>query len=131
MNERLELTDNTFSFIKKLSEGNPGAISVCVSLLKNMEHVDPDNLFGGLGGLLSLDTHKIYGSRIWMFYKDFCKENIALVITMMRAIQLGLITSSQLDNAIDNYGAGIDMDDIIVKVKKRLPAFNLDGAKEI
>jgi len=128
MNDRIELTDNSFSAIEKLSEGNPGAISVCVNLLKNTAHIDPDSAFGGLGSLLSLDSNRIYGSRIWMFYKDFCKENIAFVILSMRAHQLGIITSSQLDSAIDNYGAGIDLNDITEKVKEQLPKFNLEGA---
>ena len=127
MNDRIELTDNTFSAISKLNEGNPGALSVCVSLLKDMEHIDPDNAFGGLGGLLSLDSNRVYGSRIWMFYKDFCKESIAVVIMMLRARQLGIITSNQLNTAIDNYGAGIDIDNVAIKVKEQLPNFNLLG----
>jgi len=127
MNDRLELTDTAFSAIEKLSEGNPGALSVCMNLLKNTASIDPDSAFGGLGSLLSLDSNRIYGSRIWMFYKDFCKENIALVILVMRAHQLGIVTSNQLDDAIDNYGKGIDMSDVAIKVQEMLPNFNLEA----
>jgi hypothetical protein len=124
MNEKIELKNTTMTAIIKMSEGNPGALTVCLRLLKEVPYYDPDNIMEGLGVLLLLDTLGIYGSRIWMFYKDFCKENIGHVILVMRAYQLGIITQAQVDTAIDNMGAGIDINNIGNKVKAELPNFN-------
>ena len=130
MNERIGLKDTSMDVMIKLSEGNPGAISVCANLLKNTSKHDPDAFMGGIGSLLMLDTLNVYGSRIWMFYKDFCKEDVGTMVLMLRAFQLGFISRQELDNAIDRRGAGIDIDDIGKKVKERLPNFILPIAKK-
>ena len=125
MNERIGLKDTTTDVVTKLSEGNPGALSVCINLLKNTSNHDPDAIMGGTGSLLMLDTLNIYGSRIWMFYKDFCREEIGTMILMLRAFQLGFVTRLELNTAIDRMGTGIDIEEITKKVKEFLPNFNL------
>lgn len=124
MNERIGLKDTTISAIMKLSEGNPGAIRVCTEMLNKSERIDPDSALGGLGALLSLDTHKIYGSRIWMLFKDVCKEDMVKTLAVLRSCQLGFLSDVDFNHAIDNYGAGIDIDDLYTQVKERLHTFN-------
>jgi hypothetical protein len=124
MNTKIELTDNGISATNKISEMNPGAMKVCISLLENAEEVDPDNALGGIGCLLSLDAHGIYGASIWMLYKDVCGEDIVKTIAVLRSVQLGLLEESKLIHAIENRGDGIIVDDLYNLVKERLPAFN-------
>jgi hypothetical protein len=124
-NERITGTDTIQDIVVKMSEGNPGAISVMVQLIESSPIVDPQALMGGLGSLLSLDTLNIYGSRIWMLYKDVCGQDIAKTIGLLRAWQLGIVTQSNLNHAIDNYGEGIDVDDTLSKVVEQLPEFKL------
>ena len=76
--------------------------------------------------VLNMDTLEIYGSEIWMLYKDVCKENIVHTIAMLRAFQLGIVGKVSLKTAINNYGEGIDLDKILVSVTERLPDFNLN-----
>ncbi|KKM06858.1 hypothetical protein LCGC14_1739770, partial [marine sediment metagenome] len=113
---RLELSDSTTDAIVKMSEGNPGALSVCMQLLTKIAEIDPDLTMGGLSTLLLLDTLGIYGSEIWMLYKDVCGEDIADTITILRGYQLGFIDENKLRHAINNRGDGIIVDDVLRQV---------------
>jgi hypothetical protein len=73
-----------------------------------------------------MDTHGVYGHRIWMLYKDVCGENIENMLAVLRACQLGIITDQTMNHAIDNYGDGLDVPAILGKVKEQLTEF---GAK--
>lgn len=109
--------------IVEMCEGNPGALRVLMGIMKNTETIDPDNALGGLGTVLMLDTFGIYGSRIWMLYKDVCGESIANTIGVLRAVQLGLVSQATMDQAINNQGAGLDVYATVQKVKAELPRF--------
>lgn len=123
-NTRIELTDTSMSATMKICEGNPGAMSVCVELFKNGDKIDPDAALGGLSCLLSLDTHSIYGSHIWMLYKDVCGENITKTIAVLRSVQLGFLSEEKLHAAIINRGDGIDVENLYDRVKIQLPKFD-------
>jgi hypothetical protein len=124
---RLDFTDTVLSMVKKLSEGNPGAIKVIAFLFEKGEAIDPDCAFGsGLLPVMSLDTYGIYGPRIWMLYKDVCGESITYTLAVLRAVQLGLMRESVMNHAIDHRGEGIDVADVLTQVRKELPRFAFD-----
>lgn len=131
MRERIKLTDSTPGAVVKLAEGNPGAVVVCVELLKQTPVVDPDSALGGLGSLLSLDSLGLYGSDIWLLYKDICGEDIAKMIAMLRARQLGFLSKQQLVGAIKAAGAredtGLDVESLLKQVQEKLPRFGAEG----
>jgi len=120
---RIELSDTIQDIVVKLAEGNPGALSVCVQMLTETEKIDPDAILKGLSGLLMLDTLGIYGSEIWILYKDVCGEDITDTIAILRGFQLGIVTENQLHYAIQNRGNGLDINDVLNQVKKQLPNF--------
>ncbi len=107
--------------IIKLAEGNPGAIRVCTEIYTKGAEIDPD--CRPLLHLLGFDTLEIYGSRIWMLYKDVCKHSLTHTIGMLRAQQLGFLSRKQLDHAIDNWGEGLDIEALMHQVRERLPDF--------
>ncbi len=121
--ERIQLTDSPKDMIIKLSDGNPGAVSVLMQLLTRSAAVDPDSAFGPFTYLLNLNAFGIYGPRIWMLYKDVCHEDIVSTMAVLRATQLGIITRATLKHAIDNYGDGLSVSSIMEQVKKELPDF--------
>ena len=123
MSERIQLTDSTMDVCMKMSEGNPGALTVIMSLMRDAQKIDPDNWMPGLGEVLSLDSLGIYGSKIWMLYKDVCGEDLVKMCAVMRSWQLGITSQQSLIHAIDNRGDGLDVDDLLKQVKTRLPAF--------
>lgn len=122
-NERIKLDMSMMDVVAELSEGVPGALVVCMRMLKDGDTIDPDNMLGGVGSLLSLDSQGIYGSRIWMLYKDVCGEDLTKTIALLRATQLGFVSDTDLDHAVDNRGAGVDVDALYAQVQERLPAF--------
>jgi len=122
-NPRIQLTDTPKSAMVKLSEGNPGAITVLIGLVTQGPTIDPDAAFGPLAHIFSLDTSGIYGSRIWMFYSDVCKKDLKYMIAVLRAVQLGILDESIMNHAIDNHGKGLNLDEILIKVIECLPDF--------
>lgn len=124
MKTKITLEDSPMDILLKMSEGNPGALSVCMQLLEKGGQIDPDSALGGLGPIMTLDTLNIYGSRIWMLYKDVCGESLSKMVAVIRGSQLGYVTSVQIQHAIENYGDGINVEEICAAVAKRLPRFN-------
>ena len=81
VSERIKATDTARDVFLKLSEEtpnggafNPGGLNVCMQIMEKGAKIDPDCPFPLLA-LLSFDTLGIYGSRIWMLYKDVCKQD--------------------------------------------------------
>jgi len=109
--------------VSKLAGGNPGAVVVCSAILKEGEGIDPDGLLGGLGLVLMLDTFGIYEDKIWMLHKDVCGQDLQKTIGLLRSCQMGLLPESALRDAIDNRGRGIDVDELIDRLREILPNF--------
>ena len=120
---KIQETDTMLDSLTKMAEGNPGAITVLMQIMTEAERIDPDSFMGSFGAILSLDTQNIYGSRIWMLYKDVCGENITDTIGLSRAVQMGIISIATLNMAIDNYGKGLDVEDTMKKLRNDLPNF--------
>jgi hypothetical protein len=113
----------------KMAEGNPGAITVCLKMMREGRAIDPDSFAGGFTGVLAMDTYGIYGSRIWMLYKDVCGENLEATLAVLRACQLGLLRESVMHHAIDNYGEGVDVPSLLAEVKGQLGLFGVKEAQ--
>ncbi len=125
--ERITLEDTTLSAMMKLSEGNPGALSVLSRCLNEAQTIDP--IPEPIMGLLMLDTFGIYGSDIWILYKDICGSSLALFLAVERAIQFGIVPEATVKRAI---AAGYDQKIIDPKklreqVREELPTFDAVG----
>lgn len=120
---RIDLNDDIQKIIYKISEGNPGALTVIMRSIKEVRVIDPDSALCEYGPLLLLDSFGIYGSNIWVLYKDCCLQEIVLFLACLRALQLGLISDSEIDDAILNNGLGFDPKYVLEKVQKELPCF--------
>lgn len=127
MKTKIQMTDSTMDMMVKMSEGNPGALTVCMRILQQTRQIDPDNALEGLGPIFALDTLNLYGSKIWMLYKDVCGEDVSRMLALLRGNQLGFVTDEQIQHAVENYGEGIDLSDVCKKVTDRLPNFNLEA----
>ena len=122
MKNKIELTDNGMDMLLKLSEGNPGALSVCMQVLEKGSKIDLDSA-SPIITLLTFDDLGIYGSRIWMLYKDVCHEDLTNMLGVLRGHQLGYVTEWQLNHAIDHRGNGLDVESVLSQVKEFLPNF--------
>lgn len=118
--ERITLDDTMMNIVMKMADGNPGAVTVITRLI--VDKNDPDDWAGGFGKLLSLDSHGIYGSNIWVLFKNVCDQSILNVVTVLRAVQLGLYSERDLWNCIDNC-TPLDCERLLSSVRKELPRF--------
>lgn len=110
-----------------IADSNVAAMDVCSTLLKKAGEIDPDALFGGRMYLEELDVCNIYGERVNTLFTDVCSGDIGKMIAVLRAHQfssLAGVTTEALNRAIDNRGAGIDVDAVVAAVQARLPRFN-------
>jgi hypothetical protein len=64
----LALTDSGQDLVLKMSEGNPGAISVLMRLLGG----DPQSVMR----ILDLDDMNMRGSQIWVAFKDYAGQDL-------------------------------------------------------
>lgn len=90
-NERITLEMSMTDMLIAMSDGNPGAMSIVAMLYREGGAIDPDSALGGLGPILFLDTLGIYGSRIWMLCKDICRNDLRIMIAVLRGCQLGFL----------------------------------------
>ena len=95
---KIQLTDSLQEVVFKMSEGNPGAISILMQLLNNPQVCEPANPFMVI---LTLDSYEIYGSNIWIMYKDLCGEDIEIFETLFRHIQMGIMPLEVLKKHIN------------------------------
>jgi hypothetical protein len=125
----LKIEDSTSEIIKKMSQMasgsyNSGATVVMIDMIKQGQFIDPDSWAGGLSSILLMDGWDIRGEKIWMLYKDVCKEDMVKTIGLLRACQMGIINQAALITAIMNCGQGVDVDDCLTKLQEKLPNFN-------
>lgn len=130
--ERIEMSDTTFDIIKKMSDGNQGAMMVLMRMLQS--NVDPDSAFGPLGAILSLDSFRIYGTDIFVLSNDICDGQMNKMIAVLRAVQLGLFDRKTLREACSKQdGSGrmlIPVEELYEKVKVKLPDFDPQPVKQ-
>jgi len=122
---RIQLTDTILDVVIKMSGGNPGAMEAVVRLQKEAAAIDPDDIMGGLGCVLFLDTLSIYDSNIYLLYNDICRRDLPSMVALLRAVQLGYLSSAALTEAIraETMDAAL-FAEMMSKVKERLPNFN-------
>jgi len=107
---RIELTDNMMSATMKMAEGNPGAITAIMEIIKEGDLIDPQSAMGGgLGALLSMDTWEIYGSSIYVLWNDKCGRDTRKMLMIMRAAQLGLFSLAMLKEMAADQTRSVDI----------------------
>lgn len=127
-NPRIQLTDTGMDVITKMAGANVGALTVLMKIMEASPIVDPDGFMGGIGSLMGMDNLDIYEDRIWMLFKDVCKQDVVDVLVVLRANQLGYLSETNIKNAVDGNGS-LDLEDLRKQVKERLPSFNLEYKK--
>jgi len=90
--ERLEMNDNMMTIVHKMSEGNPGAVSVMSLIIAR----DQTTAFMTL---LDLDDMNIRGSQIWIGYKDHCHEDLNKFTELVNARDQALVSCINKESA--------------------------------
>lgn len=90
---RLTINDSFTDIIIKLSEGNPGAVSVVTEMMRKD---DWDNDAPGFTKILLLDSMGIYGDKIWMLYNDCCDRDLDQMNIVLCNWQMGKLTTQEI-----------------------------------
>jgi hypothetical protein len=69
MNDKINPEDSPFDAIEKMSEGNPGALTALTDVLESKGVKDTFEF------MMNLDLRRVYGSKIWIGYKDYCNQD--------------------------------------------------------
>lgn len=124
---KIQLSDTTMDVVAKMSEGNPGAMSALMEMIIP-NNIDPDNVIGGLGAIMLLDTWGIYGTDIYVLHSDICGRQLSKTLAVIRASQLGLFSSDILKDACSRQDYSgrkmVPVEELYEKVKERLPNFD-------
>lgn len=75
MSEKIKLGDSLLDVMMKMSEKNPGALRVLMEIIQSKY---------GLQRVLDLDDMGIYGSQIWVGYKDHCGSNLEKFLELIK-----------------------------------------------
>lgn len=125
MHERITLEDSPTSAIVKLAEGNPGACRVLGDLFNQSPTIDPNAAFEGMAPVFALDMMGVYGSHIWLLYKDVCGSSILNMEVLFRAHQLGHVHKRDILGAIsEESGERFDFPALLKWVQGELPNFS-------
>lgn len=132
---RIDSEDTLPSVITKLCEGNMGAVNCLAEVFAVNQDIDPLNSLRGASTLLTLDNLGIYGSGIWILYKDVCKQKAALFIAVLRATQLGILRGEDVVASSVRTSREIkstyDPMEIYQKVKEELGFFDPDNTIDL
>jgi hypothetical protein len=109
----------------EMSDGNPGAATALATMAGSYERFDPMSAFKGWTALLWLDDKELYGSNIWVFYKDLCNEDMNKVVIIIRANQLGLMSTHEVNKHIKERGANVAWQAFADEIKSQIGEFNV------
>ncbi len=116
---RIKLEDTFMDVMTKMSLGNPGAVFVMAQMLRYGRFIDPTP--EPVLTIMHLDGMGIYGSQIWVLYKNICGESLVNLLALLRYRQLGFISNERL------FDKGHDFEAIKTAVKERIPNFNTEA----
>ena len=132
--ERLELTDSPLDMIMKMMDGNPGAMGALTEMVQTGQSIDPDAWHSAFAHIFGLDSAGIYGTDIYVLWSDICGRNMAKMIAVLRAKQMGHLAESVLKDACSRQDRSgktmVDADALYAIVKAELPNFDPNNVFE-
>ena len=99
---KIKLTDSMLDIAIKMSEGNPGALTLIMEIMKEG--------YEKIQYILICDTLGLYGSRLYQLWNDCCQRDTNKVFKVLDKFQKGEINKEYLLNCIDQpYGLNIEI----------------------
>ncbi|KEQ16905.1 hypothetical protein [Endozoicomonas numazuensis] len=115
------LGDTLENAIYKLSgEGDESdeVTGLLEDLLACYEQFDGFNLLPRISPLIYLNTFRIQGDRIFDFYRDLCDRNQLCVLEVLYLVNLGMISSEELNRQIDKGKMSVSVKSHFGQAKK-------------
>ena len=126
MKNKLTLDMTGRESIVLMCDGNPGALNVLLELVDKNAIVDTDSVLGFMTTMCGMDESGIYGSDIWILYKDICGSDVVMLMALFRGKQMGLIREEDIlhDMRCATHMRKLDIQDVYDRVVEVLPNFN-------
>lgn len=113
---KIQLTDSTMEILYKMSEGNPGAISILTKLLS--KETTQELVDSIMNVILPLDTLGVYGSKLYMLWVDACDNNTDKVKKVIELWRTGKLTREEIhENLNQHYAKPFDQVEVFFKKK--------------
>lgn len=97
---KIHLSDSVETMFMKMSEGNPGALSVIMELLRS----------DSFHYIIMCDTLELYGEKLYMLYNDCCGRDIEKMKNVIDDWQHGKISKEEIhDHLSSAYGKPFDV----------------------
>ncbi len=122
----MRLNENmTFdAMVHALTNGVPGSVTALVSVVQNYRQIDPNSGMGFVGYFITLDMFMIHDQDIFKVYSSCC-EDAAKFLAVIRGLQLGFISDSQVKTVIGHYEvASFDFVELVKQIRTKLPDFD-------
>ena len=103
---RIHLSDSVTDMMMKMCEGNPGAMAVCMELLKGDFHY-----------LLMCDTLELYGEKLYMLWNDCCGRDIEKMKKVINLWQKGALSKEAIHKHLEG-GYGKPFEEVEEQKKK-------------
>jgi hypothetical protein len=107
---KIELTDTVIDILTKMSEGNPGALTCLMEMMKKKDWYFPD--MEPLFYILHLDELGLYGSQLYILWNDCCNRDLDLFETVMRNHQMRRLSRAALLSNLEG-GRGKPFEELV------------------
>jgi hypothetical protein len=112
------------AMIHALTNGVPGSVNALVSVVKDYRQIDPSSGMGFVGYFITLDMFMIHDQDIFKVYSSCC-EDAAKFLAVIRGLQLGFISESQVKTVIGHYEVtSFDFVELVKQIRVKLPDFD-------
>jgi len=112
------------ALILSLTSGVPGSVKALISIVKNYREVDPGAEMGFIGYFMTLDLFQIHDQDIYKLYY-ICEEKPSQFLAVIRALQLGITSESQIKMLLTNFTAvSLDFNELTREVRNKIPDFD-------
>lgn len=91
---KVTLNDTFVSILEKISEGNPGALTCLMEMIKKQDWYFPDTEV--MVYILHLDDLGLYGPELYMLWNDCCGRDLNVMETVLRNYQCGKLLGAEI-----------------------------------
>jgi len=120
---RIKSSMDLLEMIEAVSGGTPGTIAVISGILQDFHKLDPENLLDLPGYLFIMDTFGIYDGNLWNIHSRLCEMEIVKTIAILRGLQLGILSSDQLERILKSKVETINFSVLITQIRSKLGRF--------
>ncbi len=101
---KLSQSDTPESAILKMADGVGAALEILAKMVNHESDRQAVTIISSIGYLMLLDKLEIYGTGIYILFKDKCHGDLGRLLMLLRAVQQGIYPANKLQElAADQF----------------------------